>query len=123
MALDALMQLSARMSLESWLECGNWINAQRGHYLNALVANATGDPTSGLAHADAPLAIITANGERPLDTALLQLARAVSMAALGDDDAKSRAIGDADAAASKLTAADLLAQFAARRAEVVGALS
>lgn len=120
---DALMQLAARMSLESWLKCGNWINAQRAHYLNALVVNAVGNPASGLEHADAALAIITANGERPLDAALLQLARAVSLAALGDDSGKSRAIGDADAAASKLTAANLLAQFAARRAEVVAALS
>lgn len=120
---DALMQLAARMSLECWLECGNWINAERGHYLNALVANAVGDPASGLAHADAALAIIAANGERPLDGALLQLARVVSLAALGDDHGKARAISDADAAASKLTAADLLAQFAARRAQVVAALS
>lgn len=114
-----LMRLAARMSLESWLECGNWINAERAHYLNALVANAVGDPTSGLAHADAALGIISANGERPPDVALLQLARAVSLAALGDDDGKTCAIGDADATASKLTAGNLREQFAAERARVV----
>jgi hypothetical protein len=115
---DALMRLSAKVSLESWLKCGNWINAERGHYLNGLVANAVGDPTSGLAHADAALAIITANGERPLDAALLQLARAVSLTALGDDSGRARAIGDADAAASRLTSTDLRAQFEAERAKV-----
>jgi hypothetical protein len=81
---DALMQLSADTSLTFWLTCGNWINAERGHYLKALVANITGDPGVGLAHADAALAVIAANGERPLDAALLHLARAVSLAALGD---------------------------------------
>lgn len=120
---DALMRLAAEMSLESWRKCGNWINAQRAHYLNALVANASGDPTFGRAHADAALAIIAANGERPLDGARLHLARAVSLAALGDCNGKALAIGDADAAAAKLTATDLSAQFAAERAKVVAAPS
>jgi hypothetical protein len=120
---DDLMQLCAGMSLKFWLKCGNWINAERGHYLNALVCNVTGDPTSGLAHADEALTIIAANGERPLDTALLQLARAVSLAALGNANGTVQAIGDADAAAAMLVATDLGAQFAAERAKVVAALS
>jgi hypothetical protein len=115
---DALMQLSAEMSLKCWLKCGNWLNAQRAHYLKSLVANVIGDPGSGLAHADAALAIISANGERPLDAAMLHLARAVSLAALGDADGRAHAIGHADAAAAKLAAADLKAQFAAERAKV-----
>jgi hypothetical protein len=119
---DALMQLSADMSLNFWLKCGNWINAERGHYLKALVANITGDPGAGLAHADAALAVIAANGERPLDTALLHLARAMSLAALGDADGRAQAIGDADAAAAKLSATSLKAQFAAERAKIAGAL-
>jgi hypothetical protein len=119
---DALMKLCAEMSLKFWLKCGNWINAERGHYLNAVVANVTGDPASGLAHADAALAIIAANDERPLDAALLQLARAVSLAALGDDDGRAHAIGDADAAAAKLVATDLKAQFATERARIAGAV-
>jgi hypothetical protein len=116
---DALMQLCAETSLTFWLKCGNWINAERGHYLNALVANVTGDPASGLAHADAALAIIAANSERPLEAARLQLARAVSLAALGDADGGAHAIGAADAAAAKLAAKDLKAQFAAERAKIV----
>jgi hypothetical protein len=119
---DVLMRLCAEMSLKFWLKCGNWINAERGHYLNALVANVTGDPVSGLAHADAALAIIAANSERPLDGALLQLARAVSLGALGDNDGRAQAIGDADTTASKLTAMNLRAQFAAARAKIAGAL-
>jgi hypothetical protein len=119
---DVLMQLCAEMSLTFWLKCGNWINAERAHYLNALVANVTGDPGSGLAHADAALAIIAANSERPLDGALLQLARAVSLGALGDNDGRAQAIGDADTAGSKLTAMNLQVQFAAARAKPAGAV-
>jgi hypothetical protein len=119
---DALMQLSAEMSLRFWLKCGDWINAERGRYLNAVVANATRDPRSGLMHADAALAIIAANGERPLDVALLHLARAVSLAALGDADGGAQAIGKADAAAAKLAAADLKAQFTAERGKVAAAI-
>jgi hypothetical protein len=73
-------------------------------------------------HADAALAIIAANGERPLDAALLHLARAVSLAALGDADGGAQAIGNADAAAAKLAAADLKAQFTAERGKVAAAI-
>ncbi len=118
---DALMRLAADTSLEFWLRCGDWINAQRAHHLVAVVAAVTGDATAGLAHADAALALIAANGERPLDAALLHLARAMSLAALGDADGRAHAIGDADAAAAKLAAADLKAQFAAERSKVAGA--
>jgi hypothetical protein len=112
---DALMQLAADTSLVFWLKCGNWINEERGCYLKALVAN-VGDPRAGLAHADAALGVIAANSERPLDAALLHLARAVSFAALGDTVGEARAIRDADVAAAKLTATDLRAKFAAERA-------
>jgi hypothetical protein len=118
---DALMQLCAEMSLRFWLKCGNWINAERGHYLNAVVANVTGDPASGLTHADAALAIIAANDVRPLDSALLQLARAVSFGALGDNDARAQAIGEADVAALTLTDMNLKAQFVAERSKIAGA--
>jgi hypothetical protein len=115
---DVLMQFSAETSLKFWLKCGTWINAERGHYLNALFANVTGDPESGLAHADAALAVIAANGERLLDAALLHLARAVSLVDLGDPDGWAHAIADADAAAAKLVAKDLKTRFAAERARV-----
>lgn len=114
-----LMQLCAKTSLECWRKCGNWVNAEQAYYLGSLVANASGDPASALAHADEALSVIAANGERPLDGALLQLARAVSLAALGDDAGSARAIGEADAAASRLTASNLKEQFAAERAQVV----
>ena len=117
--VDTLMQLCATTSAEFWQRCGTWINVERAHYLNALVANITRDPASGLAHADAALAIIAANGQRPLDGALLQLARAVSFAALGNTEGSARAFDEADAAASKLATADLQQQYAAERASAV----
>ena len=113
-----LMRLSAETSLGYWLKCGNWINAEGAHYLNAIVANAIGDSRSGLDHADAALAIIAANGERPLDAAQLHLARAASLAALGDALGTAEAMRSADAAAAKLQP-ELKARFDSVRAKAV----
>jgi hypothetical protein len=118
---DALMQLSADTSLEFWLRCGTWINEERGLYLKALAANATGNPAMGLTHADTALGVIKANGERPLDAALLQLARAASLARLGDATGRARAMEDADAAAAALTSESLKEQFAVERARTAAA--
>lgn len=119
--MDMLMRLCAETSLKSWLKCGNWINEERALYFRALVSNAVGDPRSALADADKALAIIDTQGQRPLDAALLHLARASALAMLGDENGKSRAIIDADAVASKLTATDLQEQFASERAKLVSA--
>ena len=119
--MDVLMQLCAETSLTFWLRCGNWINEERALYFRALVSNAVGDPESALADANKALAVIDSRGQRPLDTALLHLARASALAVVGDENGKSRAIADADAAASRLMAPDLLAQFASERAKAVAA--
>jgi hypothetical protein len=119
---DALMKLAADTSLEFWLKCGDWINEERGLYLKALVANVTGHPDVALTHADAALAIINANGERPLDAARLHLARAASFAVLDDTGGRARAIADADAAAAKLTATDLKERYAVARARTIAGL-
>ena len=116
---DALMQLCAEMSLEFWLKCGDWINEERALYFKALVSNATGSPQSGLEEANNALAVINSHGERPLDAALLHLARASSLAAIGDTNGSLGAIGDADVAASKLIAPSLKARFDAERSKVV----
>ena len=86
-AEESLMALAAQTSLKHWARCGDWIDVELGHYLNAEVANAVGDPALGGAHAEAALTIIAANGDRPLDVALLQLARAEALRALGDAQA------------------------------------
>lgn len=120
--MDTLMRLCAETSLKFWLKCGNWVNEERALYFRALVSNVIGDPESALADADRAIAVIDSRGQRPLDTALLHLARASALAVLGDGKGKSRAIIDADAAASKLTAPDLQAQFASERAKVLAAV-
>jgi hypothetical protein len=119
---DTLMQLAADMSLKSWRNCGNWINEERALYLKACVANVTGQPEAGLRLADEGLAVIAANGARPLDAALLHLVRCRSLVALGFNDRALSAVTEADAAAAKLAAADLKAKFATARATTVAAL-
>lgn len=118
---DALMALCAETSHAFWLRSGNWVNEERALYFRAIVANATGRPEAALADADKALAIIDAQGERPLDAALLHLARASALSALGDANGASSAIADADAAATPLAAPDLKAQFETARARVVAA--
>ena len=119
--MDALMQLCAETSLTFWLKCGNWVNQERALHFRALVSNVAGDPESALADADRALAVIDSRGQRPLDTALLHLTRASALATIGDENGKARAIADADAAALKLTAPDLRAQFASERARIIAA--
>jgi len=119
--VDNLMRACADTSLQFWLKCGNWINEERALYFRARVSNAVGARDSALADADKALSVIDAHGPRPLDAALLHLVRASALHALGDASGKSRAIADADAAASKLTAPDLQAQFASERARVLAA--
>ena len=116
---DNLMGLCAETSLKSWLKCGTWVNEERALYLRALVSNVLGNPKSALADAEKALAVIHSQGERPLDAALLHLARASALATLGDKKGMSRAIAGADAAAARLTAPELKAQFAAERAKAV----
>jgi hypothetical protein len=115
---DDLMQLAAETSLASWQRCGDWINKERALYLAARVANASGNPNAALRHAGDAIAIINANGARPLDEALLQLTRATSLKMLEDPAAIAAAIRLADAAAARLTAPNLKAQYANERAKI-----
>ena len=116
--LDAVMRRCADTALAFWRRCGNWIHEERALYLRALVANAGGDADAALTDADAALAVIAviaAHEPRPLDAALLQLARARALAARNDAAGCAQAIAAADAAASALTAPELIAQFTAAR--------
>ena len=81
-AEDALMAAASDAAHEFWLRCGDWVNEEKALYLKALVANALGKSKAALAHADAALAIIEANGPRPSDAALLRLERAKALQTL-----------------------------------------
>jgi len=120
-AHDAALRLCADTALTHWRRCGNWIHVERALYLRALVANVSGEPAAALEDADTALALIAANGQRPLDAALLHLARAVALGACGDGADKAQAIAAADAAAAPLTAAELKAQFAVAREKALAA--
>ena len=118
-AHDAVLRRCAETALTYWRRCGNWIHVERALYFRALVSNAAGEHAAALADADAALALIAANGQRPLDAALLHLARAVALGAGGDGAGKDQAMAAADAAAAPLAAAELIAQFAAARAKAL----
>jgi len=116
---DALMRVAADTSLEFWRKCGNWVNEERALYLKALVANELGVPNDALTHANAALAIIDANGARPIDAAVLRLARSRAFALLGDADGRQHEITLADLAAARSPDAALKAWFAEQRAKAV----
>ncbi|WP_448953653.1 hypothetical protein [Labrys neptuniae] len=117
---DALMRRAAGASFTFWRRCGTWINEERGLYLKAMVALATGHAETALALAEAGLGVIAAHGERPLDTARLHLARAQSLAALGDEQGRAEAFAAADAAAEGLASEALRQEFIAARARAAG---
>ena len=115
---QALMVIAAEAAHEFWLRCGDWINEERALYLKALVANALDGPNDALKHTDMALAIINANGTRPIDTAVLRLARSRAFALLGDEDGRQREITLADLAAAQSPDAALKAWFAEEREKV-----
>ena len=114
---DALMRLAADAAHRFWLACGTWVHEERALYLKALVANALGEPAEALAHADAALAVIAANGEQPVDAAFLHLARSRALGALGDAEAGARDLALADEMASGWDDDGLKAWFADERAK------
>ncbi|HEY1753362.1 MAG TPA: hypothetical protein VGG29_19045 [Caulobacteraceae bacterium] len=118
---DALMRRAAEASHEFWLQCGDWRNDERGRYLKALVANVLGEPAQGLAHAQAGLAIIAANGEAPIDFAFLTLASAHALKLAGDAAQSAAALAVSDAAAAGWEDPELRTWYADERARMIGA--
>jgi hypothetical protein len=116
---DALMLRAAEAAHAAWACCGTWVNEERALYLKALVANALGEPTEALQHADAALALIAANGEQPVDAAFLTLARARAHHLAGDPTAAAEDLARADAAAADWGDEELREWFATERAKVL----
>jgi hypothetical protein len=114
---QALMTIAADAAHEFWLRCGDWINQERALYLKALVANELGETDEALTHAEEALAIIDANGTRPIDAARLRLVRARAFALRGDEDSWQREVSLADLAAAQSPDAALKAAFAQERAK------
>jgi hypothetical protein len=111
------MRDAAEAAHAFWVRCGTWVNEERALYLRALVANALGDGAEALAHADAALGIIDANGDQPVDDAFLRLDRARALGLEGDAAGQARELAAADAAAANWDDAGLNEWFAAERAK------
>lgn len=118
-AEDALMRVAAEAAHEFWRACGTWVNEERALHLEAQVANELGASAAALAHAEAGLAIIEANGEAPVDAAFLRLARARALGRLGEAEASARDLALADAAASGWDDEGLQRWFAEERAKAL----
>lgn len=116
---DSLMRRAAEAAHEYWRRCGTWVNDERALYLKALVANALAEPADALAHAEAALAIIAANGEQPVDVTFLTLAKSRSLRLLGDATASAATLADADAAAAAWDDPGLKSWYAEERARAV----
>jgi hypothetical protein len=111
----ALMRRAAAASHEFWLKCGDWINDARGDYLEALVANVSGDPATALKHADCALSLIAANGGAPIDETFLHLSRAHALRLAGDEDASYAELERSDDDAAGWDDAGLVAWYVEER--------
>lgn len=116
---DALMERAAEAAHVHWLRCGDWVNEELALALKAAVALALGRPHAALELADQALRVIAANGKRPIDTALLHLARSRANAALGDAARRDQELALADAAAEDAPNPGLKAWYAEERAKAL----
>jgi hypothetical protein len=115
----ALMRIAAEAAHAFWLRCGDWRNDERASYLDALVANAVGEPDVALRHAEGGLATIAANGEAPIDQTFLRLAKAHALALMGQHKASATALTMADAGAAAWDDEGLKGWYAAERSRVL----
>jgi hypothetical protein len=97
---EVLMRQAADAAHQYWLKAGDWTHDERARYLLALVANALGEPAAAIDQTNQALAIIAANGPRPVDVAFLTLARARAHHLSGDAGASTRDLAATDAIAA-----------------------
>lgn len=116
---DGLMARAADAAQHYWGRCGTWVNEERALYLKALVASALGRGEDALAHADAALAIIAANGDEPVDATFLRLAKSKALSLAGDPEASAAELAAADAGAAAWDDAGLKAWYAEERARAI----
>jgi len=118
-AEDALMREAAEAAHEYWRRCGTWQNEERALHLRTMVANELGASEEALAHANAGLAVIEANGEAPIDAAFLRLARARALNGLDRADEADGDLALAEAAAAGWDDDGLASWFDEERAKAV----
>jgi len=116
---DALMVSAAAAAHVYWKRAGTWTHDERALYLKALVANALGRGAEAVAHADAALAIIAANGDEPIDVTFLRLAKSKGLRLCGEADPSAAELAAADADAAGWDDPGLKAWYAEERARAV----
>jgi hypothetical protein len=113
--LRTAIALAAEHSQRFWQRAGDWVNAERAHYLRALAANALGDATQAAMHARAGLALLDEHDgaqAQDVDRAFLELELAHALAMAGDcDDAADAAQDRAEALAARFKDAALVRWF------------
>lgn len=107
-----LMEHAAHAAHTYWSRIGTWVNSERADYLLATVHNELGRPDDALTYADRALATIQANGDEPVDQAFLCLARARAFRDLGQDEARAKALAEAEALAAAFASDGLKSWFA-----------
>ncbi|HEY1426455.1 MAG TPA: hypothetical protein VGF50_07265 [Caulobacteraceae bacterium] len=116
---DALMDRAADAAYVYWLRAGDWVNEALALGLKTAVALALGRPHAALELSADALRVIAANGKRPIDTALLHLARSRANAAVGDAARRDHELALADAAAEDAPNEGLKAWYAEERAKAL----
>ena len=114
----ALMLDCAEAACTFWKRCGTWLNEERALYLLALVNNRVGDHLTGLEHARVALSLIAENGEEPVDEAFVHLAASAAYGGLGNVDAASEQLTQADALVESWSDESLVSWYQDERAKV-----
>jgi hypothetical protein len=114
-----LMRLAADAMHEFAQQSGcDWYVDQVGHYLRAMVANLSGEPDAALAHVEAAMALIEANGGSPIDETFLHLTSAHARHLRGEAAAAAEALARSDAMAAAFDQPGLLDWHRDERARV-----
>jgi hypothetical protein len=106
-----LMLTAASASRTYWLRGGTWENDERADYLLALTHRAAGRHDEALEYARRGLATIAANGEEPVDEAFLRLSAAAAHRDLGDGEAHARELAAAETLAANFDNPGLVEWF------------
>ena len=102
----ALMILAAQTARTYWALAGGWLETERAEYRLAMTWLAAGDPARARQHADACLAIVSANDGAALERFFGWEALALVHRASDDAEGHAQAIAEMDQAFTALDEAD-----------------
>jgi hypothetical protein len=105
-AQRALMLAAAHAGRQWWARAGTWLHVERADHRLAMCHLAAGNAPAALAHAQACLDRVRANGDPPLERFFGLHALALAARALGDEARHGAALAGAQAAFDALDASD-----------------